>query len=322
VSARKKKYRPLVSVIMNCYNGEPFLAEALESVRRQTYDHWEIVFWDNASTDGSGAIAGAFGPKLRYFRGKKNVPLGEARNFALAEARGELIAFLDCDDLWFANRLARGVEVLGDPQWAMCYAGVEEITREGKRLRRILPEHASGRILGGLLRSFDINIPTILVRREVLQRHGLGFDPTYFASEEFNLFTRLAAREPIATIPEYLACWRCHSGSLTGKTISRWADERERTLDQLLREMPELRERYRAEFDEAYARARYYRACHYVDQGRMRDARREIAAVKSASFKYRFLYWLSYFPKQGWETFHHPWIKRVFVPRLLRLLEG
>lgn len=66
----------------------------------QTFGDFEVIFWDNGSTDDSPAIAQSYGPKLRYFRGKTTVPLGAARNLALMRARGRYLAFLDCDDLW------------------------------------------------------------------------------------------------------------------------------------------------------------------------------------------------------------------------------
>ena len=96
--------KPLVSVIMNCYNGDRFLRQAIDSVYCQTYDNWEIIFWDNASTDSSAKIARSYDDKIRYFLATKNTPLGEARNLALNKASGKYVAFLDCDDLYFPNK--------------------------------------------------------------------------------------------------------------------------------------------------------------------------------------------------------------------------
>ena len=75
-----KNNTPLVSVIVNCFNGERYLKEAIESVYAQSYDNWEIIFWDNASTDGSAKIAKSYDKKLKYFLAEKTVCLGEARN--------------------------------------------------------------------------------------------------------------------------------------------------------------------------------------------------------------------------------------------------
>ena len=89
--------KPLVSIIMNCYNSEKFLKETLESVYAQTYTNWEVIFWDNLSTDNSKNIACSFDHKVKYYRGDCFLPLGAARNMAISKAEGELLAILDCD---------------------------------------------------------------------------------------------------------------------------------------------------------------------------------------------------------------------------------
>ena len=103
---------PAVSIIMNCLNCEKDLPDALKSVKEQTFQDFEIIFWDNGSKDRSAEIAKRFGPQLRYFSGTETVPLGEARNLAIKEAKGNYIAFLDCDDLWKPEKLSLQVELL------------------------------------------------------------------------------------------------------------------------------------------------------------------------------------------------------------------
>ena len=86
--ATRDTTQPLVSVIMNCLNGEKYLREAIETVYAQTYSNWEIIFWDNASSDGSAAVAQSYRDgRLRYFRGDTTVPLGHARNLAIQQSR-------------------------------------------------------------------------------------------------------------------------------------------------------------------------------------------------------------------------------------------
>ncbi|MBT6050292.1 MAG: glycosyltransferase family 2 protein, partial [Candidatus Scalindua sp.] len=80
---------PTVSVIMNCLNCEKYLREAIDSVFAQTYEDWEIVFWeDSASKDSSESIARSYGSKLRYFRSDVSLPLYGSRNLAVQKARG------------------------------------------------------------------------------------------------------------------------------------------------------------------------------------------------------------------------------------------
>jgi len=96
---------PLVSVVMNCYNSDSFLKEAIESVYNQTYSNWEIIFWDNASTDNSANIAKSYDERIKYYLAPKTTPLGEARNLALSYTTGEYVAFLDCDDIWISDMI-------------------------------------------------------------------------------------------------------------------------------------------------------------------------------------------------------------------------
>ena len=92
---------PLVSIIMNCYNGEKYLREALNSVIEQTFQNWELIFWDNQSSDRSAFVFKRYDEKrFKYFYSPKHTLLYEARNYAIEKASGEFYAFLDVDDWW------------------------------------------------------------------------------------------------------------------------------------------------------------------------------------------------------------------------------
>ena len=103
-------YNPLVNVIMNGHNGGEYLAEAIDSVLEQTYTNWEILFWDNLSTDNTRSILESYSDnRIKYFCAEEFTPLGEARNNVIEKAQGELLGFLDCDDLWLPEKLERQV---------------------------------------------------------------------------------------------------------------------------------------------------------------------------------------------------------------------
>ena len=92
--------QPLVSVIMNCYNGEKYLRESIDSVVAQTYENWELIFWDNHSTDNSAQIVQSYGDsRIYYFCSQTFTPLGEARNLAIKQSNSEFIAILDCNHI-------------------------------------------------------------------------------------------------------------------------------------------------------------------------------------------------------------------------------
>ena len=115
--------RPLISIIMNCFNGEEFLKYSIESIIKQSYSNWEIIFWDNKSTDGSSKIVASYkDQRIRYFSAKKHTNLGVARSYALKEAQGELIAFLDVDDKWMERKLEKQVNKFRNKDVAICYS--------------------------------------------------------------------------------------------------------------------------------------------------------------------------------------------------------
>src|SRR5437667_12630279 len=110
---------PLVSVVIPCYNGERYLAEAIESVLAQRYEPLEIIVVDDGSTDRSAEVARHFGDAVQYVC-QPHAGAAAARNRGVGLATGDLIAFLDADDVWTEGRLARQVQVLeADPSVGM-----------------------------------------------------------------------------------------------------------------------------------------------------------------------------------------------------------
>ena len=107
--------QPLVSVIMNCYNGEAYLYESIKSVLFQTYANWELIFWDNRSDDKSAEIFKSYNDKrFKYYYAPQHTLLSEARNEAIKKSSGEFIAFLDTDDLWEKDKLELQVPLFKD----------------------------------------------------------------------------------------------------------------------------------------------------------------------------------------------------------------
>ncbi len=104
---------PLVSVIMNIRNGASFLREALDSVLSQTFNDWELIAWDDRSTDVSAQIVAEYrDARIRYFLSPQDTCLGKARDAAIRQAQGEWLAFLDQDDLWLPYKLQKQVALI------------------------------------------------------------------------------------------------------------------------------------------------------------------------------------------------------------------
>ena len=106
---------PLVSIIMNVRNGAAFLREALDSVMAQSFADWELIVWDDCSTDDSAKIVSQYrDDRIHYFLSPDETPLGTARDRAIRQARGEWLAFLDQDDVWLPHKLAQQMELVNN----------------------------------------------------------------------------------------------------------------------------------------------------------------------------------------------------------------
>lgn len=112
--------QPLISCIVPVYNGELYLREAIDSILAQTYRPLEIIVVDDGSTDATPDVVAGYGDRLRYIR-QPNAGPGAARNHGLNLAQGEFIAFLDADDLWHPDKLARQMtRFLNRPDLDLC----------------------------------------------------------------------------------------------------------------------------------------------------------------------------------------------------------
>lgn len=125
---------PLVSIITPVYNAAPWLRETLDTVRAQTLTDWEMILVDDGSTDGSVEIlekAAAEDTRFRLLRMPRNGGPSEARNLALSAARGRFLAFLDADDLWLPEKLARSVEWMTTRGYGFIYHDYRHISHDG-----------------------------------------------------------------------------------------------------------------------------------------------------------------------------------------------
>ncbi|QXX06779.1 glycosyltransferase [Vibrio neptunius] len=299
---------PKVSVIINCFNGQEHLKEAIDSVYAQDFDDWEIIFYDNASTDRSAEIASMYDEKLHYFKRENNVSLGEARKDAIRLAKGEWIAFLDTDDKWLPNKLSLQILAVDGSEFVLTYGGVSEIDDRGKLIRDVLPAHSSGYIFPQLLIDFDINMVTPLINRKFLIDNNLSFEPVIVASEEYNLFMRIAAKGKIHCASDVLGYYRVSDNSLTNKSISKWSFEREYTLKQLVQENPGIDIEYPLEFESAKDRAVYYEARYHMYRDDSSKASDCMSNIKNKSKVYYVLWLLSHIP-YCWKLVHSNFLK-------------
>lgn len=129
----------LVSIITPTYNAEKFITETLKSVQNQTYQNWEMILVDDASTDETVKSISDFAKKdsrIKLFKLEKNSGNGFARNIALEKAVGKYIAYLDADDLWFPNKLEKQIQFLKENNLHFTFSFYDCIDEEGNSLNR------------------------------------------------------------------------------------------------------------------------------------------------------------------------------------------
>lgn len=239
---------PKVSIIMNCLNGEQYLKQALDSVFEQSYDDWEIIFLDNASTDNSAAIAKSYGGRVRYFKSQITYPVGKVRNLAINETKGEFIAFLDCDDIWLPQKLEKQVALLEkDSEVALVFSDM--MVFDGtKDIYQYLGKHKPQlkNIFRELLANYFIGIVSVVIRKSAVKDIG-WFDERFENIEDMDLFLRIAYLFKLDYVDEPLVKWRLHEKSQTFKKYGLFADEWDLLLEKLIGLYPGFKENYAKE---------------------------------------------------------------------------
>ena len=184
------KKNTLISVIVNCHNGERFINRCILSIFDQSYKNLEIIFWDNNSTDNTFKIIKEFKDKrIKYFKSKKYTKLYEARNLALKKTKGEYIAFLDIDDTWEKHKLSKQLKKMLKTKSDVCFTN-HWIFNKRKNLFK--KEMNSKKIFDQILTDNPISILTVMIKSKILKKKNLLFDKRYEIIGDFDLFYRLS----------------------------------------------------------------------------------------------------------------------------------
>tara|TARA_B100001123_G_C15287942_1_gene1016317 strand:+ start:166 stop:1095 length:930 start_codon:yes stop_codon:yes gene_type:complete len=296
------KSAPLVSIIINCHNGEKYLHEALRSVFIQTYENWEIIFWDNSSDDGSANIAKTFELDLnkkgilRYFYSANKTSLGMARNQALKNANGKYIAFLDCDDIYYPEKIEKQVELMERNSFIMTYGSAIFIDKNGQEIRKYLVKNKSGNIFPELLRHYEINMQTVMVLHSYLIKNKMGFSESLKYCPDHNLFMNIASSNPIGVIEDFLVKYRILENSLSNKTIDIAGSEIRLTLDEIIKNSPKLKSKYERSFEQAYGKSYYYDSIADISCDDRKSARKKLKSILTLKMSYFLLYLFLFLP--------------------------
>lgn len=203
--------KPAISVLMPVYNAEKYLAEAIESILNQSFDDFEFIIIDDASTDTSSAIIHSYNDsRIRYYKNEQNLGISQTLNRGIDLARADWIARMDADDISFPNRLEKQCEYISKhPDSGMIFTWVQVITNDKKKIdiERFKPEHYYYNL------TFECWIyhPTVVYKKASVIRAGKYATPY---SEDFELFWQISRHDKIICVPQVLLYYRLSDESL------------------------------------------------------------------------------------------------------------
>jgi glycosyltransferase involved in cell wall biosynthesis len=207
---------PLVSVIIPTYNRIDFLVQAIDGVLGQTYTNYEVLVADDGSTDGTADRLRQYGSPVQHLRLEHAGRPSATRNRALAVARGDLVAFLDDDDIWLPAKLERQVALLQREQdLGMVYTNACFLDEEGKHSEPVLDRHRlrHGHVFDDLIANCFIHPSTVVMRRGIGERIG-WFEESLECIEDYDLWLRVSYDNPVGAVADSLAFIRRHSGQI------------------------------------------------------------------------------------------------------------
>ncbi len=282
---------------MNGYNAQRYLKGAIDSIYAQTFTDWEIVFIDNCSTDNTKNIVESYDNTIKYYKTEKTIPLGVARNFGLKYCKGKYIAFLDTDDIWLPDKLQLQVKLMeSNDKYALCYGSSITIDEHGNKIRDRRVKNTSGFIFGELLKQYEINMQSVMLRTEILKSSGLHFDESLQYCPDYQLFMEIASRYSIGVIADNLVKYRISSNSLSSKTIHIAPSETAYVLDKIIEHYPDIQPKYHDEFKQAYAKTIYYSAISSMYKFNRRQAIGSMMNIIFIRYEYFLIFFLLLLP--------------------------
>jgi glycosyltransferase involved in cell wall biosynthesis len=230
---------PLISVIMNVRNGASFLRPALDSVLAQTFADWELIIWDDCSTDGSASIVAEYRDRrIRYFLAPEETPLGKARENAIHQATGEWLAFLDQDDVWLRRKLEKQM-ALADRNVGLIYGRTLLFYPDGSRrdydYAHEFTDLPEGNIFDQLFQdACFIAMSSAVIRRSAVEEAG-GIPSAVQIVPDYCLYIAVANKYQTRAVQEVVCRYRMHTGNMSRTNrlrlraeplwlLDRWAD--------------------------------------------------------------------------------------------------
>lgn len=216
---------PTVQVVIPCRDGIPYLAQALDSLRAQSYTNWVLSFVDCGSSDGSRELVTSVLGHDAQVLDAPGATAGEARTLAIRDSDHTLIAFLDADDRWHPRKLETQLALLTSSAVGLVYSDARAIDEEGRTLGSLFQTRRprGDRCFEHLLDGNFVPLSSVLMRRELFDRAG-GFPDGYRIAQDYLLFLRASRLADFDFHPEPLCDYRVRSQSLSADFRATYAE--------------------------------------------------------------------------------------------------
>lgn len=263
---------PLVSIVTPSLNQVSFLEEAMRSVLEQDYPNLEYILIDGGSTDGSLEVIQRYRHRLAFFRSEADEGQADAINKGLAHATGEIVAWLNSDDVYLPGAIGQAVEALrSHPEAGAVYADGVMVDRD----LTVLDRHVYRPVTVLDLLCFEVILqPTVFLRRSVLEHVGF-LDPAYHLILDHELWVRAAARYPFHHVCSFWALERTHVEAKTIAQAGAFVQEAERLIAWAAAS-PDLGDLVRRQGRRITAGLDVFAARRLIDAGRHSEAGRRM----------------------------------------------
>lgn len=207
----------MVTVIMPVYNSELYIRGAIESILSQTYRDYEFLIIDDASTDQTISIIKSYKDlRIHLIEKPQNTGYTRSLNLGLKKAKGKYIARMDSDDISLPERFERQISFFeANPDHILCGTSYSVMDQDKKI---ILPE-TNEKIRLNLLNSNCIAHPSVMLKREILDKYSLQYNPKMEPTEDYDLWVRLLPKGKFHNLQEVLLNYRMHNSSVSRKRI-------------------------------------------------------------------------------------------------------
>lgn len=221
---------PTVTVVTPSFNQAPFLEQTIRSVLEQGYPKLEYMVLDGGSTDGSVEMIRKYAPRLSYWRSEHDAGQCDAINSGWTRASGDIVAYLNSDDVYLANAIHTAAAFMQThPEAELVYGFIQHIDESGNVFDAVQPPHFT---VSRLLEYCFIPQPTVFMRRSLLQRIG-PLDESLHYSFDYEYWLRASRVTTPMRIPAFIAAARYHGASKTGSQLQSFVREEITIFDRM-----------------------------------------------------------------------------------------